>query len=99
MRSAIALPARPPATAPATAPATVPTGPATEPAAAPAAMPPAAAPMPVPTGCEPGLPEIGSRFASAPGLRFVVMSVSSRVDVVGYAIWPIGAREAMAQVG
>src|SRR5688572_12780523 len=73
MRSAIALPASPPAIAPAAAPTTVPTGPATEPAAAPAAMPPAAAPMPVPTGCAPGLPEIGSRLASAPSFLLIVM--------------------------
>src|SRR5688572_31187201 len=82
MRSAMPLPARPPTTAPTAAPATVPTGPATEPAAAPAAMPPAAAPMPVPTGCEPGLPEIGSRLASAPSLRFVVMGFSPRMEFV-----------------
>src|SRR3954470_512699 len=74
------LPARPPTTAPTAAPATVPPGPATLPAAAPAAMPPAAAPRPVPTGCAPGVPVIGSRF----GLPRCALSRSSlRV----FAIW------------
>src|SRR5688572_15046124 len=103
MRSAIALPARPPATAPAAAPTTVPTGPATEPAAAPAAMPPAAAPMPVPTGCEPGLPEMGSRLASAPSFLFMAMGnvLLSRVWILrpGGRISATAPQEAMAQVG
>src|SRR5688572_6365697 len=73
--SPAACPASPPATAPTAAPTAPPTGPPTAvPTAAPA-TPPEVAPAAVPTGCEPGAPVMGSRFAGLSSFFLVPMRI------------------------
>src|SRR4026208_126053 len=83
--SPAACPASPPVTAPTAAPTAPPTGPPTAvPITAPA-TPPEVAPAAVPTGCEPGAPVMGSRFAGLSSL-FVPMIVLRGVCQRGHML-------------